>query len=29
MIDMRSGDADDLEGCDHKTKVVIDEVESW
>ena len=25
---MRSGDADDLEECDNKTNVVIDEAES-
>ena len=29
MIDMRSGDTDDLEKSDHKAGEVIDEVESW
>jgi len=26
---MRSGGVDDLEECDHKTNVVIDEAETW
>jgi len=26
---MRSGCADDLEECDHKPNVVVDEAESW
>ena len=28
-IDMWSGCVDDLEECDYKAKVVVDEVESW
>ena len=26
---MRSGGADDLKECDHKTNVVVDEAENW
>ena len=26
---MPSGGADDLEECDHKTNVVVDEAEGW
>jgi len=29
MIDMRCRCVDHLEECDHKSKVVADEVESW
>ena len=29
MIDMPGRGTDDLEECDHETKVVVDEIESW